>query len=198
MALNTEVSKQAILDREIVKDVLSGNTGSFQKITTRYNDIIFYTLLKMVYSKKIANELTAEVFSRAYQNLSSYSKEYAFSTWLFSIANNRGIDYIRRKKTNTVAIEENKDDYESVILADNIELQPDMLLMKQQVACELRDIVDCLKPSWKELIEMRYYQELSYEEIAEKLNQPLGTVKNQIYRAKQKLVKLAEVKNFEN
>ncbi len=198
MALEHQASQQAILDKQIVREILNGDTNGFQKLMDRYYDIIFYTLLKMVHSKKSAEELTLDVFSRAYQNLSSYSDDYAFSTWLFSIATNRGIDFIRRKKANTVIIEEeNKDDYETVVLAGDSEQQPDKLLMKQQKAGELRSLVEELKPFWQKLIEMRYFKELSYEEIAAQLDLPMGTVKNQLYRAKQKLTKLAEEKHME-
>ena len=201
MALTPKkVSKQAIIDRKIVKDVINGNSNNFQKITDRYYDIIFYTLLKIVNSKKVADELTLEVFSKAFQNLSSYSEEYAFSTWLFSIATHSGIDYLRKhkQKNNTIAIEEeNNENYETIAIADSSDLQPDKLLIKQQIAGELRSLVEKLKPFWQELIEMRYYKELSYEEIAEALNMPLGTIKSQLHRAKQKLATLAEDKNLE-
>lgn len=198
MALEQAPSRQAIIDREVVREVLNGEAKSFQKLMDRYFDIIYYTLLKMVYSKKEAEELSLEVFSRAFQNLSTYSEDYAFSTWLFRIATNCGIDHIRRKKVNTVAIEEeNKGAYESVVLASDSEQQPDELLIKQQIANELRALVDDLKPFWHELIEMRYYKELSYEEIASQLNMPMGTVKSQLYRAKQKLAKMADAKKIQ-
>lgn len=199
MAIEKQPSKQAILDRQIVREVLNGDANSFQKLMDRYFDIIYYTILKMVYSKKEAEELTLEVFSKAFQNLSSYSEKYAFSTWLFSIATNRGIDYIRRKKANTVTIEEeSKDDYETVVLASDSQQHPDELLIKQQKAGELRSLVDELKPFWHDLIEMRYYKELSYEEIAAQLDMPMGTVKNQLHRAKRKLSKLAQEKHMKN
>lgn len=199
MAIENSPSKQAIIDRQIVREVLDGNANSFQKLMDRYFDIIYYTILKMVYSKKEAEELTLEVFSKAFQNLNSYSEKYAFSTWLFSIATNRGIDYIRRKKANTVAIEEeNKEGYESVVLASDSKQQPDELLIKQQKAGELRALVDELKPFWHDLIEMRYYKELSYEEIAAQLEMPMGTVKNQLYRAKKKLSELAQEKHIKD
>jgi RNA polymerase sigma factor (sigma-70 family) len=195
MAIKQEPSDQALLDRQIVQEVLDGDSNSFQKLMDRYYDIIYYTLLKMVYSKKTAAELTLEVFSKAFQSLPSYSSEYAFSTWLFKIATNSGIDAIRRKKPNTVVIEEeNQGDYETVVLASDSQQQPDELLMRQQKAGELRSLVEKLKPFWKELIELRYYKELSYEEIAEQLDLPMGTVKSQLYRAKQKLSKIASKK----
>ena len=198
MALDKLPSKQALIDQKIVRDVLAGHASHFQKLMDRYFDIIYYTILKMVYSKKDAEELTLEVFSKAFQNLSSYSESYAFSTWLFKIATNQGIDYIRRKKANTVTIEEEaKEGYDSVVLADDSQQQPDELLIKQQIAGELRSLVNELKPFWHDLIEMRYYKELSYEEIAAKLNMPMGSVKSQLYRAKKKLSKLAEEKKIE-
>lgn len=199
MAVDKRPSKQALLDLKIVKDVLDGNASSFQKLMDRYFDIIYYTILKIVYSKKEAEELTLEVFSKAYQNLGSYSKDYAFSTWLFSIATNRGIDHIRRKKVTTVTIEEeSKEGYESVVLVSDSQQHPDELLIKQQISGALRSLVDELKPFWHDLIEMRYYKELSYEEIAAQLDIPMGSVKNQLYRAKKKLSELAEKKHIED
>lgn len=186
-------SPQAILDKTIIRRVLNGDSDSFQQLMDRYYDIIYYTLLKMVYSKKEAEELTSEVFGKAYQNLSSYSEEYAFSTWIFTIASNRGIDFLRRKKKNTVAIDDdNKGDYETVVLATDSHSHPDEILIKQQKAGELRALVDELKPFWQQLIDMRYYKELSYEEIANQLDIPMGTIKSQLHRAKLKLIKIAE------
>ncbi len=198
MALNNKISKQAIQDKKIVKEVLDGNTQSFQKLMDRYFDIIYYTILKIVYTKKVAEELTLDVFSKAYQKLETYSEDYAFSTWLFNIATHRSIDYLRRKKANTVTIEdENKEEYESIVLSSDSQEHPDVILIKQQLAGDLRNLVDKLKPFWQELIDMRYFKELSYEEISAQLNIPMGTVKNQLYRAKQKLSKMAKEKNFE-
>lgn len=197
MAINKTTSDQALLDKQTIKEILDGDTNGFQKLMDRYYDIIFYTLLKMVYSKDVAEELTLDVFSKAYQKLSSYSEEFAFSTWLFSIASNRGIDYIRKKKLNTVLIDdENKEEYETVVIASEQQQQPDELLIKQQKAGELRALVEELKPFWQDLIEMRYYKELSYEEISEYLQIPLGTIKNQLYRAKKKLAQIAEQKDL--
>lgn len=199
MAIDKAPSKQALLDRATVKEVLNGNPESFQKLMDRYYDIIYYTILKMVYSKKEAEELTLDVFSKAYQNLNTYSEKYAFSTWLFNIATHRGIDHIRRKKANIVSIvEDNKEEAESsVVLSSETKQHPDEILIKQQLSGELHSLVEELKPLWKELINMRYFKELSYEEIAAQLDMPMGTIKNQLYRAKQKLYKMAVEKRFE-
>lgn len=185
-------STQAQQDIETIALVLQGNTNAFQKLMDRYYDIIYYTLLKMVHNKTEAEELTLEAFSKAYQSLSTYSDKYAFSTWLFSIATNKGIDYLRRKRHNTVTIdEEYSDQYDSIVLSSDSTHHPDKLLIRQQASGELHALVDELKPFWQQLIDMRYFQELSYEEIAEILKMPLGTVKSQLYRAKQKLSTLA-------
>ena len=196
MALKKE-SERAKEDKLIVHQILAGDSSQFQLLMDRYYDIIFYTILKMVYNKKDAEEIALEAFGRAFQNLSTYSKEYAFSTWLFTIATNRAIDHLRRQSKPTVVIEEeNKDDYETVVLAGEAQSHPDEILIQRQKSGELRSLVDELKPFWQQLIEMRYYKELSYEEIAEQLEMPMGTVKNQLYRAKQKLSKLAQNRNI--
>lgn len=196
MALKQE-SQRAAQDKLIISQILSGDSSQFQQLMDRYYDIIYYTILKMVYNKKEAEEITFEAFGKAFQNLSSYSESYAFSTWLFTIATNKAIDHLRRKKKATVVIEEeNKEDYETVVLAGDTHSHPDEILMQRQKSGELRALVDELKPFWQQLIEMRYYNELSYEEIAEQLNMPMGTVKSQLHRAKQKLTKIAQNKNI--
>lgn len=196
MALKQE-SEQAALDKRIVSQILAGDSGQFQQLMDRYYDIIYYTILKMVYNKKEAEEITFEAFGKAFQNLSTYSESYAFSTWLFTIATNKAIDHLRRKKKTTVVIEEeSKEDYETIVLAGDTHSHPDEILMQRQKSGELRALVEELKPFWQQLIEMRYYKELSYEEIAGQLDMPMGTVKSQLYRAKQKLTKLAQNKNI--
>lgn len=196
MALRKD-SERASLDKKIVAQILTGESNLFQLLMDRYYDIIYYTILKMVYNKKDAEEVTLEAFGKAFQNLKNYSEEYAFSTWLFTIATNTAIDHLRRQKKATVTIEEeNKEDYETIVLAGDTQSHPDEILMQRQQSGELRALVDELKPFWQQLIEMRYYKELSYEEIAKQLKIPMGTVKNQLYRAKQKLGKIAQNKNI--
>lgn len=199
MEITNKPSKQALADRACIRAILNGQPDEFQKLMDRYYDAIFFTMTKMIHNKTEAEGLALEVFSKAYQNLSTYSEDYAFSTWLFRIATNRGIDYIRRKSTNTITIEEEgNDNYDSVVLQSDSQLQPDKLLIKHQLSEEIKSLVSELKPLWQDLINMRYYKELSYEEIAEELDIPMGTVKNQLHRAKQKLALLAEHQHLED
>lgn len=156
-----------------------------------YYDAIFFTVLKMVNNRTDAEDLSIEVFQKVYLNIQSYSSEYAFSTWLFKIASNTCIDFLRKKKGNFISIDEPKDDQsETITPIPHHDPGPDDLLISKQAANHIRTLVEQLKPFWQRLIEMRYYKELSYEEIADQLQVPMGTIKNQLYRAKEQLAKL--------
>ena len=147
-------------------------------------------LLKMVNNKDDADDLTIEAFGKAFKRLEQYTPNFAFSTWLFKIASNNCIDFIRRKKNNTATYSidrtfENDEGGEmSMDLRSQI-LDPEEKVMKKEKIKMMHDVVDKLKPRYRVLVEMRYFEELSYEEIAEKLDLPLGTVKAQLFRARE-------------
>jgi RNA polymerase sigma-70 factor (ECF subfamily) len=154
----------------------------------RYRDSVYYMLLKMVNNKDDAEDLTVEAFGKAFKRLSQYTPNFAFSTWLFRIATNNCIDFIRRKRKNTFSIDQPIEDDEGGEMVMDLRsdtLDPEEHIMKKQKVMMLRELVDKLKPRYKTLIEMRYFQELSYEEIAEQLELPLGTVKAQLFRARE-------------
>ncbi len=110
---------------------------------------------------------------------------YAFSTWLFKIATNNCIDFIRRKQTSPAPVEQLADDLDNLTVYIQSDLpDPEEALINDQKIAVLRDIVNQLKPSYRQLIELRYYKEYSYEEIASELKIPIGTVKAQLFRAK--------------
>jgi RNA polymerase sigma-70 factor (ECF subfamily) len=129
-----------------------------------------------------------EAFGKAFKRLSQYTPNFAFSTWLFRIATNNCIDFIRRKRKNTFSIDQPIEDDEGGEMVMDLRsdtLDPEQHIMKKQKIMMLRELVDKLKPRYKTLIEMRYFQELSYEEIADQLDLPLGTVKAQLFRARE-------------
>jgi RNA polymerase sigma-70 factor (ECF subfamily) len=149
-------------------------------------------LLKMVNNRNDAEDLTLEAFGKAFKNLHQYSPTYAFSTWLFKIASNNCIDFLRRKKGTYIALESNGDTSENseVIRLKSKELNPEEKLIRQQKAILLQRIVRKLKPRYRTLVELRYFREFSYEEIAKELDIPLGTVKAQLFRAREMLFNL--------
>lgn len=139
----------------------------------------------MVNNAADAEDLTIEAFGKAFRNLESYTPKFAFSTWLFMIATNNCIDFIRKKKASPYPLDQNQDGMDNLTANIQSDLpDPEESLMNRQKIEALKEIVDQLKPRYRILIKLRYYKEYSYEEISSELGIPIGTVKAQLYRAK--------------
>ncbi|MFZ0283343.1 MAG: sigma-70 family RNA polymerase sigma factor [Bacteroidales bacterium] len=185
MEVSTGLSEKAKSDLLNVEMARKGNEKAFASLMNRYRDSIYFMLLKMVGNASDAEDLTIEAFGKAFRNLDSFTPDYAFSTWLFKIATNNCIDFIRRKQTSPAPIEQLADDLDNLTVYIQSDLpDPEEALINDQKIAVLRDIVNQLKPSYRQLIELRYYKEYSYEEIASELKIPIGTVKAQLFRAK--------------
>src|SRR5688572_15750815 len=147
-------------------------------------------MMKMCNNRDDAEDLTIEAFGRAFKKLEQYSPDYAFSTWLFKIASNNAIDFLRKKKQKiSVSIDNKPDNAESggVDHSANLKsagLDPEEHFIKKQKIESVRDLVNNLKPKYKEMIELFYFQEMSHEEISKKLDLPIGTIKAQLFRAR--------------
>lgn len=194
MEVNENFSTKAKQDIALVEKALLGNQKAYADLLSRYRDTIYFMLLKMVKNKNDAEDLTIEAFGKAFKNLEQYTSEYAFSTWLFRIASNNCIDFLRKKRTVTVSIDENfdTDDYDFTFNIEDKELNPEDNFIKSQDSNRLAEIVKSLKPRYRELIELRYFKELSYEEIATQMSLPLGTVKAQLFRARELLFNILQ------
>jgi RNA polymerase sigma-70 factor (ECF subfamily) len=188
-----KLSEKAQQDYELVKSALKGDEKAFARLLARYKETIYFMLLKMVNNRSDAEDLTLEAFGKAFKNLHQYSPTYAFSTWLFKIASNNCIDFLRKKKGTFVSIEnsEHNDSNEQIKLPSK-EPNPEEKLIRIQKAILLRRVVRRLRPRYQTLVELRYFREFSYEEIAKELNLPLGTVKAQLFRAREMLFKMIE------
>lgn len=179
------VSDKARNDLLLVELARNGNEKAFSSLLNRYRDSIYFMLLKMVNNSSDAEDLTIEAFGKAFRNIDSYTPEFAFSTWLFKIATNNCIDFIRKKQVSPTPIDQLQDDLENFTVNIQSDLpDPEETLINDQKIAVLKDIVNQLKPRYRNLIELRYYKEYSYEEIAAELKLPIGTVKAQLYRAK--------------
>jgi RNA polymerase sigma factor (sigma-70 family) len=151
----------------------------------RYRDSIYYMLLKMVNNQSDAEDLTIEAFGKAFRNLDSYTPKFAFSTWLFRIATNNCVDFIRKKTMSPATYDGTQDNIDNVTVNIQSDLpDPEESLINHQKIAALKDIVNQLKPRYRALIQLRYYKEYSYEEISAELKIPIGTVKAELYRAK--------------
>lgn len=186
MEVNPNFSENARNDFNLIINAKAGSQKAYAELMHRYKDAIYFMVLKMVNNKDDAMDITVSTFAKAFENLERYKPDFAFSTWLFRIATNAGIDFLRKKRVATVSIDnyvsEDGDD-KNLAFKSNI-LNPEESSIKKQQTELLKDIIDTLPPRYKVLIVLRYYDELSYDEIALQLDLPLGTVKAQLFRAR--------------
>ncbi len=188
MELSSNLSEKAQHDFLLVQKAREGDEKAYADLLGRYRDAIYFMLLKMVNNPSDAEDLTIEAFGKAFKNIAQYTPNFAFSTWLFKIATNNCIDFIRKKRSATISLDQSADnpDSASVTIASDT-LDPEAHLINSQKIKLLRDVVSKLKPRYRTLVELRYFKEYSYEEISVELDLPLGTVKAQLFRARELL-----------
>jgi RNA polymerase sigma factor (sigma-70 family) len=191
MDLDKSFSNKAQQDLLLVERAKVGDEKAFAELMKRYQKPVYHMVLKMVRNIDDADDLTIEAFSKAFRNLEKYRQDFTFSTWLFRIATNNCIDFIRKRKLNTFSIDNVTPDSGSdeTIKYDikDTKLDPSEDIIKTQKAEMLQEIITKLPIKYQVLVRLRYFDELSYEEIAVEINAPLGTVKAQLHRAKELL-----------
>lgn len=190
MEVNSHLTDKAQRDYELVKQAVeNGSQRAYSELMLHYRDSVYFMLLKMTNSAEDADDLTIEAFGKAFKKLAQYTPDYAFSTWLFKIATNNCIDFLRKKKNEVYSIDKPLYNNDSeTTMAHNIPsetLDPEENYIKKQKIKLMREIVEKLKPRYRTLIELRYFNEFSYEEIAEEMKLPIGTVKAQLFRARE-------------
>jgi RNA polymerase sigma-70 factor (ECF subfamily) len=152
-------------------------------------------MLKMVKNSDDAEDLTIEAFGKAFNRIDQYSPSFAFSTWLFKIASNNSIDFIRKKRIQVLSMDQGIATADGGSMRIDAKAQvnnPEESMMHDQKVLHMRLLVSKLKPRYRQLVEKRYFEELSYEEIADELDLPLGTVKAQLFRARDFLAGMME------
>lgn len=195
MEVNENFSKKALEDLDLVQRAQNGDQTAYSSLLEKYRESVYYTMLKMVKKPEDAEDLTIEAFGKAFNRIHQYSPNFAFSTWLFKIASNNCIDFIRKKRIKVTSMDTGmKNDDGDVIFFDAScdQPTPSEHLIQKQKAAKMREVVEQLKPRYRDLIKKRYFEELSYEEIATELDIPLGTVKAQLFRARDFLSNLME------
>ena len=178
-------------DSAIIADALAGNDAAYRRLMDKYHDAIFNFIYRMVRDREQVEDLTQEAFIKAFGSLKSFNEEYAFSTWLYKIATNNCIDYIRKKKLQMFSIDkpiESKDSDFTFELPDD-SYEADKELISDQRAVMLNQAIDQLPEKYRLVIRLRHVEERSYEEIAKMLKLPIGTVKAHIFRARELLYK---------
>ena len=195
---STNLSPRAEEDYALVQRAIKGEQKAYSILMERYRNSIFHMMLKMVKNREDADDLTLEAFGKAFNKLPSYAPRYAFSTWLFKIAINNCIDYIRKKRLKLLSIDDpiepNSDHDYSSNLKSSV-LDPEECFIRQQRVMLMRSVLGKLNIKYRLMIELRFFEELSYDEISKELDIPLGTVKAQLFRAKEILFSLLQTPN---
>lgn len=190
MALNLPPNKNTKEDKLLVQRAQEGDEKAFEKLLRKYRKSVYYMLLKMVKSNDDADDLTQEAFAKAFTSIKNFDSTYAFSTWLFRIASNNCIDYVRKKRLMTISIDqpiESEDGGSMQFDLRDHDLDPNEVMLKQQRQKYLKMAMDRIPESFRKLVELRYFEELSYEEISVKMEIPLGTVKAKLFRSRELL-----------
>ncbi|MBR5783711.1 MAG: sigma-70 family RNA polymerase sigma factor [Bacteroidales bacterium] len=187
-AVNTQMTDKAIRDYKLVCLAREkGDEKAYADLLRIYREPLYLMLLKMTNDPVEADDLTIEAFGKAFRSLHLYTPTHAFSTWLFSIASNNCIDFIRKKRLQTISIHnvcaDLEDGQNDLPIASSNPTPEEEFITTQRVKI-MHEVVQMLKPRYRRLVELRYFEEMSYEEISEELGLPLGTVKAQLYRAR--------------
>lgn len=178
-------------DAALIRRALTGDQRAYKKLRVKYHESIYNLIYRMIRDKHEVEDLTQEAFIKAFMSLSSFNDEFAFSTWLYKIATNNCIDYIRRKKLQTFSIDkpiESKESDYTFELPDST-YEPDLELINRQRKKLLEDAINSLPAKYRHVIHLRHVEEKEYQEIATILKLPLGTIKAHIFRAREMLNK---------
>jgi RNA polymerase sigma factor (sigma-70 family) len=197
--INKKLSVKAQEDFELIKLALDHNDqNAYARLLEKYRDMLFQTMFRLVRNKEDAEDLVMEAFGKVFNKLHTYNSAYAFSTWLFRIATNNGIDFMRKKNLTILSLN-NKlpsgQEAEFVDLVSGKTASPEERLIRSEKRDNLKLVIGKLRDKYKKTVEMRFFEEKSYEEIASELAIPLGTVKAQIFRAKELLLEIMKNKD---
>jgi len=178
---------------EAIQQAKKNEQKAFNFLLNTFWDDVYGFQLKRIQNENDAEDVTIQTFSRAFDKIDTYKTEYKFKTWLITISKNIHIDLLRKEK-RSISTDISKDDENSLFqILDETPSAEDKLITEQNLAKLLRDIKK-LKPHYQEVINLRYFQELSYKEISTKLNEPINNVKVKLLRAKKLLAEIIQKK----
>ncbi len=195
MEINQRYTDKFRRDYDLVQRALKNDQQAYTQLLGFYHDSMFFMLNRMVSNESDAEDLTIEAFTKAFNNLEKYNSAYAFSTWLFKIATNNCIDFLRSNKNKNKNISIDQDAKGPDFFPESFHItaltqNPEERLIDTQKEQILRRVVEMLHPDNSKIVKMRYFDDLSYKDIAEKVGIPLGTVKARLYRAKKLMLEI--------
>lgn len=183
---NSDNDKINEIEFGYVRKVLEGDTHSFQYLQKKYYKLILNLIRKMIKDEDDVDDLAQETFIKAYKALSSFQFGFSFSAWLYRIASNTCIDFLRKKRFPTISLSQtvpgNDEEYEIEI--EDKTYVPDLNVMNEERKTALYEAIDSLPENYRIIIKLRHEEELDYKDISERLDMPLGTVKAHLFRAR--------------
>jgi RNA polymerase sigma-70 factor, ECF subfamily len=175
--------------KQYIDKAKQGDQVAFTFLLDHYWNEVYGFMLQRTENETDAEDITIETFSKAFDKIAAYNPEFQFNTWLIAIAKNVHIDLLRKKKSSLfIDITDEEDDI-AYGIADDSPSAEDQIITEQNLN-RLLQFIKQLKPAYQEVIQMRYFQEMSYQEIAEDLNEPLNNVKIKLLRAKKLLAEI--------
>jgi len=170
-------------DRRLVEWALEGDDTAFEYLFNRYREAIYRLFVQRLGGANDADDLLQETFIKVYINLHRYSPDYTFGQWVYTIARNTFIDYVR-KRQDDLSLDERFSAPPSPAPT------PEENVINRQQRTQIEQYLERLAPHYRRLVVMRFFDEYSYEEIADKLALPLGTVKTRIHRARERMCRM--------
>jgi len=175
----------------LIARALEGDQRAYTELTHKHQPAAYQIIFKIVRNKETANDLVQETFMKAFSSLASYRSEYRFSTWLYRIAANASIDFLRKKRIKALSLDqpvETQDGSVGFEVAD-YSYHPERDLVRKEQRLSIEEAIDSLPDKYREVIIYRHKDDKSYDQIADQLNIPVGTVKARIFRARELLKK---------
>jgi len=180
-------------DRKLAAQAAKGRDAAFRELLCRYERPVFSLIFRMVRDRALAEDLAQETFIRAFRAISSYNPRYKFSSWIFKIANNHTIDYLRKRRLDTVSIDGSphavtgEEEAQTRLVVESTGEAPDRYVEQRELGSQIEQAIGELRPEYRTVVLLRHIEGHSYEEIADIMDLPLGTVKTYLHRARAEL-----------
>ncbi len=188
---------KSLTDGELIEKAISGREAGFEELVHRYQRQITSYIYRMLNNYDASLDVTQEVFIKVYNSLEKYSSDYKFSTWLYRIAHNAAIDYMRRNSVYQQSLDVETPDGSYQLQIESGQPNPEQERERSEWRTEIESVVKCLPTVYRELILLRHARDLSYDEIAEVTGLPLGTVKNRLFRAREMMREIFIERGFD-
>jgi len=180
-------------DRKLAAQAAKGRDAAFRELLCRYERPVFSLIFRMVRDRALAEDLAQETFIRAFRAIGSYNPRYKFSSWIFKIANNHTIDYLRKRRLDTVSIDGSphavtgEEEAQTRLVVESTGEAPDRYVEQRELGSQIEQAIGELRPEYRAVVLLRHIEGHSYEEIADIMDLPLGTVKTYLHRARAEL-----------